>query len=197
MAFPILALLPLVSSILPSLATKLLGNRGGEIAEGVLGAAKEIFGTDDPTQLEKAIARDPAAALSFKSKLLDIQDAESKRQHEERIEEIKDKQSARAMHTTNRDPIVTYLAIGTLAVFVLINTLTLIGAYFLITAPPGSIKVTEFTIVVSNIIGQLLMWVNLKADSIYQFFFGSSHGSKEKTEAFSSAMTKMSALIKR
>ena len=63
-------LLPLLLGVAPTVASWILGDRTGLAVEKVTGIARDILGTDDPTGIEAAIARDPNVALQFKTALI-------------------------------------------------------------------------------------------------------------------------------
>jgi hypothetical protein len=56
---------------LPSIASWIFGDKTGKAVEVVTRAAKQVFGTDDPASLERALAADPAKALEFKQLVLE------------------------------------------------------------------------------------------------------------------------------
>lgn len=80
---------------LPSIASWIFGDKTGKAVEVVTGAAKQVFGTDDPASLERALAADPAKALEFKRIVLEAEGQERERQHQETLARIVDVQNAR------------------------------------------------------------------------------------------------------
>lgn len=64
-----------------------LRRQDGKAVEVVTGAAKQVFGTDDPASLERALAADPAKALEFERIVLEAegQERERKHQHQETL----------------------------------------------------------------------------------------------------------------
>ena len=59
------------------------------------GIARDILGTDDPSGIEAAIARDPSAALQFKTALIQAEADARRLEHEAILAEIRDVQNAR------------------------------------------------------------------------------------------------------
>lgn len=80
---------------LPSIASWIFGDKTGKAVEVVTGAARQVFGTDDPASLERVLAADPAKALEFKRIVLEAEGQERERQHQETLARIVDVQNAR------------------------------------------------------------------------------------------------------
>lgn len=90
------ALAPVLIKELPSIASWIFGDSTGKAVEAVTGAARQVFGTDDPVQLEAAIAAAiPAQALEFKRIVLEAEGQERERRHQEMLAALADVQSAR------------------------------------------------------------------------------------------------------
>ena len=88
-------LLPLLLGVAPTVASWILGDRTGAAVEKVTGIAREILGTDDPTGIEAAIARDPNAALQFKTALIQAEADARRLEHDSILAQLRDVQSAR------------------------------------------------------------------------------------------------------
>ena len=88
-------LLPLLLGVAPTVASWILGDRTGAAVEKVTGIARDILGTDDPSGIEAAIARDPNAALQFKTALIQAEADARRLEHEAVLAQIRDVQSAR------------------------------------------------------------------------------------------------------
>ncbi len=88
-------LLPLLLGVAPTVASWILGDRTGAAVEKVTGISREILGTDDPSGIEDAIARDPNAALQFKTALTQAEADARRQEHEAILAQIRDVQSAR------------------------------------------------------------------------------------------------------
>lgn len=81
---------------LPSIASWIFGDKTGKAVEVVTGAAKQVFGTDDPASLERALAADPAKALEFKRIVLEAEGQERQQALEELTVRLHDVQNARS-----------------------------------------------------------------------------------------------------
>lgn len=182
-----LGLQALVTSVVPSIAKHLFGSGGETIAKEVIGAAKDVFGTDDEREIEKAIARDPNLALQFKMRVLEISDKESERKHQLVIEELNDVKNARALQQATNGNTVPALAVSTVLLFFVSNGLMLYGAYKLLTTGI-QVKNTDLAIAVAGFVGQVAGFVNAKTDMVYGFFFGSSVSARSNAANTSSAL---------
>jgi hypothetical protein len=89
------ALAPILIKELPSIASWIFGDSTGKAVEKVTSAAREILGTDDPQQIEAAIARDPTAALQWKMALLQAEADDKRGEREELLALLHDVQNAR------------------------------------------------------------------------------------------------------
>lgn len=87
-------LIALAVSALPSLIG-LFNKDAGKVATEVSDIAKQVFGTDDPSKVEAAIAQNPELALRWKLSLAEYEDKEKQRQHDEVMKRIEDVGSAR------------------------------------------------------------------------------------------------------
>jgi len=182
MAFP---LLPLIAQFVPGIVGSIFGSNAGEVTKAVTNAAVEVFGTDDKNEIERAIAADPAKALEFKSKLLDIQDREAQRQHAERMAEIGDTANARA--TFGGDNKVFWLGVIILGIFGAVTGGSLWGAFLILTdglkiKDPGTVAAV-FTMIGSTVSG-----VGALAGMVVGYFYGSSRSSQQKTAQMGDAL---------
>jgi hypothetical protein len=158
-----------ISTIAPTLGTALGGPIGGAV--GVI--LQQVFGTSDEKTLEAAIAgANPEALLKLK-------EAENNfilKMKELGIEEDKlvyqDLASARHTYSAVRDPLVAWIGGGTIAGFFVLMFVVISG------------KVT----IDSAILGALIGYASAKADQVLSFYFGSSTGSKDKTDALVDAL---------
>lgn len=175
MPLPILPLLGLAAQLVPSIAGMLLGNKAEQVTETVVKAAKDFFGTDDPKEIEAQIAADASLAERFKAKLL----AETEQY---RIQ-VEDTKSAR-----DRDIEVRKLSGGTN----LRANVMLIGAFLCLTGVLGGTILYR-----SDIPDGVLALMNMTAGALlgmlvqaFNFEFGSSRGSSEKTDQIATLMSK-------
>lgn len=185
-----LPLLPLVASLAPSLVKLIAGDSAGEVAGQVAQAATALFGSDEPEKIEAAIAQDPAKALEFKAKLLDIQDRENERRFQERMKEIEDKGNARSAFSSNRSVLV--LGMVQVIGFILVVVLVVSGAFAFL-ANGGTLQGMDpgtVGIVSSIITGTVTMLGNM-AMMPNQFFYGASQDAVAGVKNFAASIAKI------
>lgn len=161
----------LVQRVAPILGTALgIGPLGGMALKAISGA---LFGDDEKStgsELEKKIAaaleNDPEALLKLKA----ADQAFETKMRELEIDVMQiaadDRNSARDMQKANKAMIVPILAGITVACF--------FGVVFWVLTGKVTLE--------STLLGFILGQVSSKAEQVYNFYFGSSAGSKMKTE---------------
>lgn len=164
----------LVSSVAPTIATALGGPMAGMAVKALGGA---LLGKDDATE------RDISQALQTASPetLLELKKADQA--FEQKMAELDvdlkkiaagDRDSARDMNKANKSWAVSGLAALTVAGFFGVVAWVLTG------------KVSLDSTLLGFVLGQ----VSAKAEQVYNFYFGSSAGSKEKTQHLANARSK-------
>ena len=157
----------LVGTVAPTLATVLSG--GNPLAGMAVKAIAESLGLPDSSG-----EREVSAALANASQETLLKLKEANLAFESRMEELgvdlekiaaDDRASARIMQTANKAWIVPLLAGFTVAGFFGVVAWVLTGN--------ASLE--------STLLGFVLGQVSAKAEQVYNFYFGSSAGSKEKT----------------
>lgn len=156
----------LVSSVAPTLATALGGPFAGMAVKKIAG---ELLGDENAS--ERDIAQ--AMASATPDMMLKLKQADQSFEKEmaelgvdlERIA-AEDRDSARQMQKTNKAWIVPLLAGLTVAGF--------FGVVGWVLSGKVSLE--------STLLGFVLGQVSAKAEQVYNFYFGSSAGSKEKTD---------------
>jgi hypothetical protein len=162
-------IIKIISGIAPTIATVL----GGPLPGNAIKALIESFGLDDNSddiQILSALENDPEAI--FKLKQLDYDYKKSFDEKEIKIEELKneDLSNARQMREKLKDPIATLLAI-------------VIMIYF------GAILYQVIVVGITNqnemLVGALIGCITTAFTGLVVFHFGSSAGSKQKTNLLS------------
>lgn len=158
-----------LSAVAPTLATAF----GGPLAGAAVATIMKQFGAEGPKDLEQQIvAADPNTLLKLK---------EAEQQFLLQMEQLgiqkeqlvyQDLADARKTYRETKDRLVPWIGAGTVVGFFAIVGMTLYGEF----------KVD------SAILGALIGYVSAKADMVLAFYFGSSKGSKEKTEALVEAL---------
>lgn len=185
-----LPLIGLAAQFLPSIIGWAFGGNAEKVTTSVVGAAQEIFGTDDVDQINKAIAADPNLALQFKSKLLDIQAQAQHDDHERNMKEIEDKASARASFAQNKGVLI--LGMVQVIGFILVSGGVVYGAFsFLIGDVSLQGKDPGTVALVASIISSTLAVLGTMAMQPNGFFYGSSKDAVDGVKQFASSIGKI------
>lgn len=185
----------IVKSIAPTIGTALGGPLAGTAVK-VLGNI--LLGNEDAghTEVEQAILnglppdiiaklKEADQAFAVRMKELDIDLAKLNASTE--VAYLQDVQSARA--TMGRDSGVYWLGITILLVFAGVMGAVLWGSFAILT---GGITIKDVAVVatVSGLVGTVVGYVAANAQQVVGYFYGSSQGSKAKTDALAEAVTK-------
>lgn len=176
--------LGMVGTVAPGIATALGGPMAGVAVKFL---ADQLLG--EPSATPDAVK----AALSGMSheELAKLQEAERAfmaRMRELDIKifeaEVQDTQGARGANGNN--PAIMYLGVGVLVAFVLVCLSTFVLCGFMLA---GKVTITDVGVAsaVFGLIGTVVGYVSAKADQVIGYFFGSSFGSKQKTEQMGAA----------
>jgi len=155
-------LLNLIKGIAPTLATAVAGPLGGAAISAI---ASKLGVSDSVEEVAKAIAGDPQAAqklaeLELEYAKLDAQDRDSARKAYAAI--------ATSENSTKLDKLVVpILALGVVGL-----AFTLIGILMFVDTPSDQQQLVIFA----------LGFITSAAGQVLSFYFGSSQGSKDKTE---------------
>jgi hypothetical protein len=173
-------LVPLLLGIAPTVASWILGDRTGGAVEKVTGIAREILGTDDPSGIEAAIARDPNTAQQFKTALIQAE-ADARRQEFEALKaQLTDVQNARSQ-TVSLAQARSPIAYGA----VVVSTIVLLGfAVMLWLAIKEEVPANQ-----RDMVTLLLGTLAGMASSVVAYWVGSSSGSMQKNAAMERALT--------
>lgn len=171
-----LGVLGIAANLVPSIAGMLLGTKAQSVTETVVNAAKEIFGTDDADQIQAAIAADATLAERFKAKL--TADTEQYRI------QVEDTKSAR-----DRDVEVRKMSGGTN----MRANIMLIGAFICLCGVLGGTilyrkDIPDGVLALMNMTAGALLGMLVQA---FNFEFGSSRGSSEKSDQLASMVSKI------
>lgn len=178
-------------SELPDIAKWMFGDKTGKAVETVTGIARDVFGTDDPADLEAAIAKDPARALQFKMAVMqaeaDARNAELQARADERRAELEtfraqvlDVQNARAQTVDLAkagSPLSWSAAI--VSILAVASFLGLLIAIFVFKGAIGP----ELKDVFLLLIGATISGYN----QVLNYYLGSSSGSASKDTALRAA----------
>lgn len=165
MAFPIAMALGLAAEFAPTLIRKMAGDNAGDVADKVVGAAQAITGTDNPEAAMEALKADPALAAKFRTDMANLEVELEKAYLADRQDaRNRDVEMRKAGYRNTRADVMIGCAAGAL-VFVIWQINANDGI------PP------EVLAIYNMAIGALLKMLG----DAFQFEFGSSRGSKEKS----------------
>ena len=170
------ALLSILKGVAPVLATAVAGPAGG----AAVGWIASKLGIDDDTieGVTKALTGNPEMALKLKEldleyAKLEVQDRDSARQAYAAV--------ATSEHATKLDKIVVpVLALGVVGL-----AFTLIGVLMFVNTPTDQQQIIIFA----------LGFITSAAGQVLSFYFGSSQGSKDKTEEIKGMLKKWLPLL--
>lgn len=179
----------------PDIVKWIAGDKAGDAAKVIADKAREIFGSDDPQAIEKALARDPQLALQYSMAVLaaktererieaEKEKAAQQAERDKLLAVLTDIQSARSTMTSlaaSSSPMAWGAAIVSVLSIVLAGTV----AYMLLFPSPSAAKWTET--VVTLWVGAAINWVA----TVQNFWLGSSLGSQTKD----ASMAEMKALL--
>jgi hypothetical protein len=165
------ALLSILKGVAPVLATAVAGPAGG----AAVGWIASKLGIDDDTieGVTKALTGNPEMALKLKEldleyAKLEVQDRDSARQAYAAV--------ATSEHATKLDKVVVpVLALGVVGL-----AFTLIGVLMFVNTPTDQQQIIIFA----------LGFITSAAGQVLSFYFGSSQGSKDKTEEIKGMLKK-------
>lgn len=179
---PLLPIIGLVANVVPQLLSLFGRNNEAEIASKVASIATELTGTADIDQAAAVINSDPNLALQFKSALLAQQTELANLAFSREKLYVEDVQDARKY----RDDRVFGLGAVILLSFAFAVSLVLWGGYEVlivgVAVDPGMFAA------ITGFIGTLLGYVAASAQSVVNYFFGSSSGSTQKTDAIADSI---------
>lgn len=171
-----------IADVAPILGGVLGGPAGSSI--GTLVAS--VLGTKaDPTEVYETLEKNPELLIKMK----ELEHEERKHLRELKFQETRaylgDIQNARASHSGNNN--VFNMGIVILGIYAVVVIGSLCGIYQLLT---GGMPIEDASIVaaISTFLGSLIGYVSSNAQQVVSFYFGSSKGSADKTDAMSSAI---------
>lgn len=172
MAIPFLipAAISIAAEFFPSLATKLGGKRGAEVAQAVVRAATTVAQVGPDATPQEIIAKINANAGAREQLTYDLEQLNFR----ETELQIEDRQQARAYQLQSGSNRGTYMLIGVSVALALCVVAIMAPKFLGITAPFDNGELTFL----ATISGALLKMLS----DAFAFEFGSSRGSKEKDE---------------
>lgn len=186
----------IIGAVAPALATALGGPLAG-VAVDVLG--KAILGKEGSSEsdIQEAIlqglspetmARLEEANLNFKLEIEKLVIEGKRLDYQNDREYLLDTQSARQSNSDKEE--VFWVGIVVLVMFGVIATALTIGSWALLTGGLGTVDPATVGLVF-GFLGTVLGYVASNAQQVINFWFGTSKGSQQKTDAMVSAINKI------
>lgn len=170
---------------LPSIASWIFGDKTGKAVETVTGIARDVLGTDNPADIERAIAADPEKALQFKLALIEAEATASRHAAEMRqkdIDELKarfDDVAGARSQTVELAKAGSPIAYGPVVVSILVTLAFMLALWFVVRQ--------EIPLASREIAYILLGTLAAKFGDIVAYWVGSSSGSASKDAALRQA----------
>ena len=178
-------LIPLAISLaaeyVPEIIKYFGGSKSADVAGKVLDIAKQVTGLE-PDDAAKAIALDPNLALQFKQAVLSNELEIRRLALAEQTLFVGDVQDARKY----RDDKIFWLGVTVLLTFATSVGFVLYGCYQILR---GGVSVDPVLFgSACGFVGTLIGYTAANAQQVIGFFFGSSSGSKDKTDALADSI---------
>lgn len=194
-----------IGSFAPTLATML----GGPLVGGAVTALMGAFGLTSTGDQSKDLGAITSVVQSGNMtpeiiaavRLADQQHAEKMSQqgidlvkinadHEAALAATYTVDTQDARKTFGQQKAIFWLGMTVLVIFVLVMTAVLYAAYSLLV---GGITIKDVSVVaaISGMVGSIVGYVAGNAQQVVSYFFGSSHGSDNKTDSMSNSISKL------
>lgn len=182
MPIPLIPIISLVSTLVPE-ALRYFGRANeAEVAERIGQVAREVTGTATVDEAAAVLNKQPELAMQFKLAVLAQEKELAQLAFERERAYIADVQDARKY----RDEKVFWLGVIILLVFSGSVGLVMYGGYQMLR---GGIAVGEgMFAAISGVIGTLIGYVAANAQSVISYYFGSSQGSAQKSDAIADSI---------
>ena len=169
-----------IGKIAPTIATAL----GGPLAGAGVAVLAKALGLEDPEKpvpatrvMEAMKTMTPEQAAAIRKADNDFRERMRELDIEEVALHVEDRKSARKTWVETKSLTVPLLAAIVIAAFIA----ALAGVFWL------AVRDDEMNATMATLVGAVVGYASAKADQVVSFFFGSSQGSKEKTDALASA----------
>lgn len=178
-----------ITEVAPEIIKAIGGSKAGEAAEKVISIAKAVTGIDDPKDAVDAISKDPALALELQKRLADERQYFAELEFRREKLYVEDTQDARKAHAADRG--VFWLGVTILGIYAIILAMVLYGAYWMLVK--GNMKEMDAGLVaaVFSLVGAIIGYIASDAKQVVGYYFGSSRGSSDKTQAMADAVKRL------
>ena len=174
----------LIAEYLPNLLRLFKNDKAADVAEVIGDLAKKVTGAETVDEAAEAIKADPSLALAFKQSVLDHEETMEKIVLERERMYVGDVQDARKY----RDEKTFWLGVSIMVTFLITVVMVLFGGYSVIV---GKVVIDAgLFAAISGTVGTIVGYVAANAQSVINYFFGSSSGSMQKSDAMADSISK-------
>lgn len=180
----------IVKAVAPTIGAALGGPLGGTALRTIAGILLGDENASEEAIQQAVISASPEMLLSLKKADQEFEKAMRELGIKEQALYVDDTKHARDSHKGDRA--VFRLGLAVLSTFALVMGFSMYGAYELLT---GGMHVQDMGVVaaVFGFLGTVIGYVAANAQQVVAYFFGSSAGSKQKTDAMSEAVSNMAS----
>ena len=180
-----------LAQFVPQLAKWITGSdKAEQVAQKAIDIARSVTGAQTGEDALEAIKANPDMVLQYRTAVL-AQEVEMRKLG---IEETKvfvdDTQDARDKFSQNDR--VFYLGVVVLVAFASLSAFSLVGCYQLLTKGLNGVDAGTVA-AVATFVGTVIGYMAANAQQVISFFFGSSQGSKDKSDAMAQAVKGLGA----
>ena len=183
MALPLVPIAAsLIAEAVPGLLKVFGKDKQAEVAEKVVGIAKQVSGVEDPKEAALTIVNDPATLLEFKKAVMSQQTELERLGLQRETLYVDEVQDARKY----RDDKVFHLGTVVLLSFVIVMGIALLGIFAVVTGEVVA-DANVFAAVI-GLVGAIIGYFAANAQQVVSYFFGSSAGSMRNGDRLADAI---------
>lgn len=183
MALPLVPIAAsLIAEAVPGLLKVFGKDKQAEVAEKVVGIAKQVSGVEDPKEAALTIVNDPAILLEFKKAVMSQQTELERLGLQRETLYVDEVQDARKY----RDDKVFHLGTVVLLSFVLVMGIALLGIFAVVTGEVVA-DASVFAALI-GLVGAIIGYFAANAQQVVSYFFGSSAGSMRNGDRLADAI---------
>lgn len=180
-----------LSQFVPQIAKWITGSdKAEQVAQKAIDIAKSVTGKPTPEEAMASLTSNPELVLQYRTAVLAQEVEMRKLQVEETRLFIADTGDARDKFSQNDR--VFWLGVIVLVAFAILAAFSMYGCYQLLTKGLSGVDVGTVA-AVSAFVGSVIGYMANNAQQVISFFFGSSQGSKDKTDAMAHAVKGLGA----
>lgn len=183
-----------LAQFVPQIAKWVTGSdKAEQVAQKAIDIAKNMTGAPTGEDALETLKTNPELVLQYRQAVLDQETEFARLALEETRTYIAD--TADARHTFGQNERVFWLGVLVLLAFAVLAAFSMYGCYQLLTK--GLSGVDAGTVAaVSTFVGTIIGYMAANAQQVISYFFGSSQGSKDKTDAMAQAVKGLGSTVR-